>query len=137
MSSGRLGSRRHDNLWPSSSSSSSSSSSALDEQISNEAEHAALQDHRVNKDYRKNRERVVYKFLDWYKHHANKYNVFEKTNATKWTIKPKAWLRMMDRKKGAGNALFDYILYARKKFTLRWKWECHILQRYALPYYLN
>jgi hypothetical protein len=102
-----------------------SSSSTSNETTSNETmedndEHAELQQARKTKDYAENGRNALAKFLGWYKHHANDYRVFRK-NGTSWDFKPDSWITMMDKESGKkkGNALFDYVFYARKQYHAR------------------
>ena len=98
-------------------SSSSTTTSTSNEPIESEDEHAALQAARKTKEYADNGRNALAKFMGWYKHHANDYmyRVFRK-NGTSWIFKEDAWITMMDKHKGAGNALFDYVFYARKQY---------------------
>jgi len=82
-------------------------------------QHAAVQSARKVKEYIANQRRSIATFMVWYKTVQNTYKVFKRSSGDVWTIIPDKWIAMMDTKPGEGNALFDYVLFSRKKFHLK------------------
>jgi len=95
---------------------SSSSSSTNDDDYSYEDEHEQLQRDRTNPAYARARELALEKYFAWYDDNHLKYKVFNKPRTTNWKICPLKWKNMMDKFKGKGNALFDYVLFARRNY---------------------